>query len=795
MKKNKSREVQMVHPFKKRLYLLLVLVFFVTGVVQTQEKSPEAAQFELTIDNIMKGEELIGTAPSNIMWSVDGSRLYFRWTRPGEERNEFYVITPSNPTPQKIKAEDLLKLPPLPSRAAFSRYSRYIFGMEINFDREKKRAVIVRNGDINLLDVATGKITQLTFTDERESNANFTSDGEKISFTCQDNLFLLSLKDNSLRQMTSISRKAPPSPKKPDEVEEWYRQQQQKLFEEFSLPRRGRGRGMFPSFGGGSSRQPFFLEEGQFIFGLDLSPDEKYVIFLLSESLPEVKQTIVPNYLTRTGYTETIDSHPKAAQTPRKFKSGIMDVSTGKVQWIDYGQGEREIYSYQGFWSPDGKKCALTASSEDRKDTWLLSLDPKSGKTSAIEHVHDDAWIGEYGLSNVAWYPDSQHLFYISEKDGYAHLYKVSSAGAPKKQLTRGKFEVSSAQLSQDGKTWYLISNEEHPGETHLYSMPVQGGKRTKITSLKGQNEVILSPDESSLAIIHSYSTKPPELYFQPNRPKSKAQQITLSTSEEFRSCDWYDPEIITFKARDGADVYARLYRPKQWHAQRPAVIFIHGAGYLQNAHRGWSYYYREYMFHNILIENGYLVLDVDYRGSKGYGRDCRTAIYRHMGGKDLDDIVDAARFLVKEHKVNPERIGTYGGSYGGFLTLMAMFKAPDVFQAGAALRPVTDWAHYHSGYTVDILNLPHKDSEAYEQSSPIYFAQGLKGALLICHGMVDTNVHFQDTVRLAQRLIELRKENWEVAIYPVEGHSFQNSSSWADEYKRIFKLFEENLK
>jgi len=146
------------------------------------------------------------------------------------------------------------------------------------------------------------------------------------------------------------------------------------------------------------------------------------------------------------------------------------------------------------------------------------------------------------------------------------------------------------------------------------------------------------------------------------------------------------------------------------------------------------------------------------------------------MGGKDLDDIVDGARFLVDEYRVNPENIGVYGGSYGGFLTFMALFTEPDVFKQ-------------------DILNLPQNDEEAYKQSSPIYFAEGLKGALLICHGMVDSNVHFQDTVRLVQRLIELRKENWEVSIYPVEGHSFRNASSWADEYKRIFKLFEENLK
>ncbi len=120
------------------------------------------------------------------------------------------------------------------------------------------------------------------------------------------------------------------------------------------------------------------------------------------------------------------------------------------------------------------------------------------------------------------------------------------------------------------------------------------------------------------------------------------------------------------------------------------------------------------------------------------------------------------------------------------------MFTTPDAFAAGAALRPVTDWAHYNHGYTSNILNVPQRDAEAYRKSSPIYFAEGLRGALLICHGMVDTNVHFQDSVRLAQRLIELRKENWELAVYPVENHGFTEETSWADEYRRILKLFED---
>jgi dipeptidyl aminopeptidase/acylaminoacyl peptidase len=283
------------------------------------------------------------------------------------------------------------------------------------------------------------------------------------------------------------------------------------------------------------------------------------------------------------------------------------------------------------------------------------------------------------------------------------------------------------------------------------------------------------------------------------NTPGATARQVTTSPTEEWRSFKWADPEVLTFKARDGVEVHARLFTPEMLGAHRdaaaPGVVFVHGAGYAQNAHKYWSTYFREYMFHNLLASRGYVVLDVDYRASAGYGRDWRTAIYRHMGGKDLDDIVDGAKYLVTAQKVNPKRIGVYGGSYGGFITLMAMFSSPDTFAAGAALRPVTDWAHYNHPYTSNILNEPQKDPEAYRKSSPIYFAEGLKGALLICHGMVDTNVFFQDTVRLVQRLIELRKENWSVAPFPVENHGFEEETSWADEYRRILKLFDDNLK
>jgi dipeptidyl aminopeptidase/acylaminoacyl peptidase len=462
---------------------------------------------------------------------------------------------------------------------------------------------------------------------------------------------------------------------------------------------------------------------------------------------------------------------------------------------------DKLIVAQAPMYNEDGSFAIVEIRSQDNKDRWLVNLNLATGTFKEIEYQYDEAWIGGPGIPSYAFssgtlgfLADNETIYFQSEKTGYSHLYTYNVRTNKKIQLTKGNWEVRGVVLSKDKKSFYLTTNETHPGNRGFYKMNVSDAVLQPILTKDGAHEVSLSPDEKSLLVRYSYKNKPWELFLATNRKGSSLEQITFSTTKEFESYQWKIPEVITFKAQDGTPVNARLYKPNASKANKAAVIFVHGAGYLQNAHNYWSTYHREYMFHNMLTDLGYTVLDIDYRGSDGYGRDFRTGIYRFMGGKDLSDQIDGKNFLVQNCGVDDKRVGIYGGSYGGFITLMAMLTAPKEFTSGAGLRSVTDWAHYNHGYTGNILNFPETDPEAYKKSSPIYFANNLEGNLLMLHGMVDDNVEYKDIVRLSQRFIELGKKKWSLASFPVESHGFKETYSWVDEYSRILNLFNETL-
>ncbi len=783
----------------KALFILLLLPLLSSGVHSQGSSS-------LRLDEIMKGYDWVGSLPGQIHWSHNSEKVYFMWNPDNFPSDSLYCYNLSRGNTMKVEPEVRRQLP--------SR--QYVY----NSNRTK--IAYLKHGDLFVMETKSGKITRLTNTLQNIISPSFTADDSHITFVADNNLFKKDLQSGIVSQITDFRQSSPPGDRAPSEQEKWLRNQQIDLFDYIRERQELRELREEQQEMERPARPETFYLGNRRIANIALCPQNRFVTYNIYDQPQNVNRTVVPDFITESGYVEEISARPKVGSPQTVVGMGIYDtkrekhykVETSDIPGIrdvpeykyEYGFGgdqyekDRDVNITGLFWSDNGEYAAVNIRAHDNKDRWIMLLDPETGGLSLLDRQRDEAWIAGPGInarhgSGMGWMPDNRRIWFQSEESGYSHLYTVDVVKGNKEALTSGNFEIYSPFISKDKKWWYFSSNEVHPGKRHFYRMPLSGGERTQITSMKGHNDVTLSPDEKKLAIRYSYSNKPWELYIMENKPGASAKRITHSLTDEFLGYNWREPQVITFTAEDGEEVWARLYKPDENVKNNAAVIFVHGAGYLQNVHKWWSSYFREYMFHNLLVDKGYTVLDIDFRASAGYGRDWRTGIYRHMGGKDLSDNVDGAKFLIREHGIDPGKIGIYGGSYGGFITLMAMFNHPDIFAAGAALRSVTDWAHYNHGYTSNILNTPVTDSIAFAKSSPINFAEGLEGALLMCHGMIDDNVQFQDIVRLTQRLIELGKENWELAVYPVERHAFTEPSSWIDEYRRILELFEENLR
>jgi len=748
----------------------------------------------------MQGEAFVGSQPANPRWSADGKRIYFDWNPQQNPGNSTYFYEKGMAAPLPLAAgETAFSASQMADQAYFT--TRYY----------------VQNGALQSYVPKTGKHTCVLHTAKPVSAVMRVADPNVVYFQQDGNLFQLHTLNGTLLQVSNFRSGLAPAAS-PAEVPAFLEKQQSALFQyirerEQAQKWQRNQQGTAPFF-------PKAIYTGKSALeNIQVSPDQRFIVFRLSD-YPASAATHVEQYITADGHTQPLYAREKVSiHNLGQHRLGIYNRSGDSTYFFSFSGlshlhelpayatdsaipksyllAGREIYMDQIIFNLSGTLAIADVRSLDNKDRWIVQLDLAHGTLQEIDHQRDDAWIGGPGIADdatIGFLNDQQTVYFQSEISGYSHLYTFHIPSRKRKQLTSGKWEVRSAQLSASGQTFYLSANQIHPGNLEFYHCAVNTGKLTPILTATGAHEVVVSPDEKTLLVRYSYKNKPWDLYLASNQPKAVLQPITHSASAAFLSRKWIDPEVVTFTARDGMPVHARLYKPSTPNVNQAAVIFVHGAGYLQNAHNYWSYYQREYLFHNLLASQGYTVLDIDYRASDGYGRDFRTGIYRHMGGLDLSDQLDGKEYLVQQLGIDSNRVGIYGGSYGGFITLMALLTEPGEFACGAALRSVTDWAHYNHGYTSNILNFPETDPAAYRRSSPIYFAENLSDPLLMLHGMVDDNVQFQDVVRLSERFIELGKKDWNLAIFPVEAHSFKTSYSWVDEYRRILELFNQHL-
>jgi len=796
----------------------------------------------LTLEQIMAHPDWIGPAPEQPYFAADGRHIYFQRKAVGSELRDLYRIRVSDGKTNKLTAAEVVVAES--EQRLFSADRKQVAWLRngnLFVWRQGKPKQLTRTGDAGELLTFVGA-SQVALRDEGRVLL--------IDLITGEQSLLATLKNED--DPGSTKANADYLSEQQTRLFEIVTRREQRKSE-----REARQREI--SAQAASTPAPIYLGKGRELRTVSLSPDARHLIVGTIAPKRDGRSDRMPHYVSADGYVKVDEVRSKVGTDQPDDESlflieldtatvhklaldtlpGInedpllaLKAETAQVGGPDFKQEAskqqspnqeaskkepakasipRAVYVHaEGAagvsWSKTGKKVALNLFSYDNKDRWLVEVElqsasvskPGAGKASLsiLHRLTDSAWVNDNEFNEFGWLPDEQTLWYLSEQSGYSQLYLLR--GGHHTALTRGNFEVNRVKVSADGSWFYYRANKAHPGVHEVYRVSGDGKRDEVLTRLGGGIEFELAPTDDRLLLVHSKTTQPPELFVQAAAPDAKSRQLTQSVSAEFAAMNWIKPELVAVPSQHGAaSIYSRLYRPAaaQPGVGKPAVMFVHGAGYLQNAHAGWSGYFREYMFHNLLVQQGYVVIDMDYRASEGYGRDWRTAIYQRMGTPELEDYLDGVDWLVANANVDRQRIGIYGGSYGGFMAFMALFKTPEVFAAGAALRPVTDWAHYNHGYTSNILNTPQTDPDAYARSSPIEFAAGLKRPLLICSGILDDNVFFQDSVRLVQRLIELKKPNFELAVYPIEPHGFREPESWLDEYRRIFKLMEREVK
>jgi len=760
----------------------------------------------------MAEPDWIGAAVGDAWWSWDGREVYYNQQRQGAGVRDIVAIRlAGNGQPERTRVLDGLDRVNLDAARPV-------------FNTAHTQMAFIRNGDVFVRNLDSGELVQLTRTLNVADDLQWSDEGA-LTWRSGNDWFGWTLAQG-VKQFAALRADDAPDTAPAEDI---LRAGQLRLFDTL---RRERERSdarraqeiIWQRSDPTRTPPPVYLGKQVNIHASALSPDGRWLLVITEpKSTDSGRVGQMPRYINESGYEETEPVRTRVGRNPPPGQSlWLADMQDGTLRELklddlpgiaddplaqlrrEAGQvplsGLRPVQielrgSAAIDWNESSTTVAVMLHSVDNKDRWLVTVDPQTARVACAHHLTDPAWIN-WDYNEFGWFPGEEKLWLLSEHSGYSHLYVTTNTGRIR-ALTEGQWEVSSPIYSRG--QFYFLCSRAAPGAYEVCQASASAktpGDVHEITASGGGIErFVLSPDGTQLLLHYSSSYLPVQLALAAADAKNGAlQPLTDTRSENYKAYDWLQPEYVQIPSRHGANIiYGKLYRPRQLQPEcrYPIVLFVHGAGYLQNVTHRYPNYYREQMFHNLLVQRGFIVLDLDYRASKGYGRNWRTAIYRQMGHPELEDYLDGIDWLVQHQQGDRGRVGMYGGSYGGFLTLMALFREPGTFKAGAALRPVVDWRHYNHSYTSNILNVPGIDPQAYLKSSPIEYADGLQDHLLIAHGMIDDNVFYQDSVMLVQRLIELRKHDWDMASYPLERHGYVHADSWYDQYRRVLDLFE----
>lgn len=730
-----------------------MLIMFLTGLQEAnaqQEAPPYRGLDTLQLKTIFDQPYLHGVRPSINAFDPQGRRLFFSWNDSSYSNTGPYATNVE--TNGEINVE------------AISEQENRLAGASVS--PENNQLAYTYEGDLYVSGL-DGSNARMIFAGKSERVSGvplWSPDGAQLAFMYRGDIWSLNLRSTAVRQLTQKQNDEP----------------------FFRLLAWGEG-----------SKTIITNQVDQSEYLEVLFPD--YVPTMVEASVRRrgQPQILVKVHSLSNGFTDW-QEEPEQETAPAD-SAGDSGEAPDAITLLE---GPHYIFNYDV--SFDGRYFLLDYTDHSMKERRILVKDLQTGSTVTIHRESTEGWL-YFSLLRAEFAPNTQQLFFTSERSGYNHIYIARADGSRLRKLTEGDFEVDWASWAGSNAIIYSAS-ERDPGLRDVYLANTNTGSSRRLTESEAfRYDFALSPDNRYLAYLRTSWNQPADIVLLDTRRPEGETRLTNSVPERFRRINWQQPEYIRFTGRDDSTrISMDVLKPHNFDAssdeQHPVVVFVHGAGSLQNVFQGWSRsYHREYMFHQFLNRQGYVVIEVDYRHSTGYGRKFREDVTDWMGKHELEDIIDGITYLQeRDGYLDLDRVGIYGGSYGGFMALYALSNAPEIFSAGAALRSVTNWENYYyanPGYTRPRLGTPEENPENYERSSPITYADSLSRPVIMLHGLIDDNVGFQDAAQYIDRLIKSGNTNFDMMMYPSERHSYESSEAWHDQYLRIYNFFETHVK
>lgn len=706
-------------PCSRKLVLGLV---FVVGCF-----SISAHAQELTIERITSSPYLGGTPPAKPVWSADSRKLAFLWNDQATRGRDIWMVA--------ADGSNLTKL------------TRFVGGenpaahsvSEVAWGPGDRTLVFSAGNGLYRVDSSGGSAELVDSAESPAYALSLSPDGRYVSFLRDGDLWLRNETTGSLVQATTIAR---------------------------------------PKIGNSPLNTccgPGFSRPDVEISSYSWSPDSQYLALKIDDR-SSVRRLLIPDYRGEATHVEPV-RRDFPGDNDHIQDLALFSLAEGRVQRLNLpDNSDRSVAHYT--WSPSGDRLLIDQYPQSAEHRWIFSVDRVQRNLQLVWHDYREmrtsqAW-------NSVWQSDGGGIVFISDKDGRHHLYSMRLGDSKPKQLTRGEWSVvgesGAAWLAASGGQVYFVSTQKSPYERQVYKIGERGGIPKAITDLTGIHHPTLSPDGTRLALLHSNDTTPTELYIDTTGTSGPEKRITHSPPSEFEEYNWVEPRYVTFKSHiDGVTLHGKILEPRNLDKSRKYPVVL-GPVYSNTARKRWgdreewhgvNNLFQQYM----VLNGGYIVFQLDVRGSYGYGNEFRDKLLRDYGGINVDDLQSGVIYLKTLAYVDGANIGIWGTSYGGLMTAMSLFRKPGLYKAGVASSPATNMRHAMTGQ-VNVAGRPNTLPDVYDRTSAYNYSQNLNDHLMLMHGTQDSIVLFKDSVQLADKLMQEGKD-FEFVVLPSAVHEW----------------------